>query len=533
MATVAAIYSLLLPNTGSFNMKRAILSSLLFVLCAPVSAKDLTIIYTNDLHAKHKPYVANYVDKNRKIGGFENIAAYVEKERTNDPHAIFLDAGDYFAGSTVDSITKGEAIIDIMNNMGYDAVSIGNHEFDYGWDNMLVQLSKANFSVLAGNVFFEDTEKLVWDNPYQIIEKDGIKYGVIGIHGEFAFDDTVSFEMRQNIEARDEAYYTQKYIDQLKPQVDVVILLVHEGTPARQSSFGSSDVTRALNKDIELAKQLNGLDVLITGHAHVGTPEPIEVNDTLIVSTDAYGINVGKLVLDFDEVKKNIRGYDFELKTIFDDEWKGHLLTRKAIDKWSDYVEKESSKVIAKTSEKLTRSYGESSKLGNIVADAILSKFPESVAAFTNSGGIREDISAGNITLGNLIDSLPFPNYPVEMTLTGKEIHALLEHAAGLTNGVLQTSSSVYYEYDTSLEKGQRIVKATINGKKIVDNESYRISTNNFLADGGDGFKEFASGKNRVNIPDEYLYMTVSNYLKDRSALKKSSEIRIVNTSNK
>ncbi|WP_299694737.1 bifunctional UDP-sugar hydrolase/5'-nucleotidase [uncultured Vibrio sp.] len=514
-------------------MKKTLLSTLIFVCASPLQAKDLTILYTNDLHAKHQPYIAQYVDEKNEIGGFANIASYVESERKVSPSALFLDAGDYFAGSTVDSLTDGEATIDIMNHMGYDAVSVGNHEFDYGWDNMLVRFSKAEFDILLGNVFFEDTETLVWKNPYQIIEKDGVKFGVIGIHGEFAFDDTVSHEMRQNIEARDEAFYTQKYIDQLKPQVDVVILLVHEGTPARQSSFGASDVKRALNKDIELAKQLSGLDVLITGHAHVGTPEPIEVNDTLIVSTDGYGINVGKLVLDFNEKTRTISGYNFELNTIYDKDWERHPATQKAVDKWSDVIEEATSEVIATTDELLTRSYGESSRLGNLAADAILARFPDSVAAFTNSGGIREDIAAGDITLGDVINSFPFPNYPAEMTLTGEQLYSLLEHAAGLTNGVMQSSSSVYYEYNSSLPVGERIVTATINGEPIVNSQSYRIATNNFFADGGDGFKAFASGKDRVNIPNEYLYTTVSDYLKTNNALDNINEVRIVDSSNK
>ena len=508
-------------------MRKTLIASLLACTALPLMAKDLTILYTNDIHSKADPFIARYIDENREVGGFANIAAYVEQEKAKNPTSVFLDAGDYFSGSTIDSLTKGEAIIDIMNNMGYDAVSIGNHEFDYGWDNTLVQLSKANFEVLLGNVFFEGSDKLFWDKPYTIIERDGIKLGIIGLHGVFAFDDTVAAEMRQNIEARDEVAFLQKYIDVLEPQVDITVALIHQGTPARQSSSGATDVRRALDKDIETVKQVEGLDLLITGHAHVGTPEPIKVNDTLILSTDGYGINVGKLVIDFDEDKRQIRGYDFNLQSIWADEWTPKAEVQASINKWNQYAAAITEEQVTTAPEALTRAYGESSKLGNLVADSILATFKDAELAFTNSGGIREDINAGEMSYGDLIDALPFPNYPVFLKLTGKQIETLLEHAAGLTNGVMQTSTGFYYEYDSSRPVGERITSATLNGDKLQPKRVYQIATNNFLADGGDGFTAFTEGTDRINIPDEPLHDTVKRFLASKNAFENINEVRI------
>lgn len=508
-------------------MKKLLLASMIGLTVFPAFANDLTILYTNDIHAKVDPFVAPYIDKERKVGGFANIAEYAKQQKANNPEALFLDAGDYFSGSTVDSLSKGEAIIDIMNQMDYDVATIGNHEFDYGWDNMLVQLSKANFNILQGNVTFEGTDKLIWDNPYTIIERNGVKIGIIGLHGKFAFYDTVSAETRQNIEAKDEVPLLKKYIAELEPQVDMTVLLVHEGTPARQSTSGSTDVRRALDKDIQLAKEVDGIDLLITGHAHVGTPEPIKVNDTLIVSTDAYGINVGKLELDFDTKTDRIRSHKFELKTIWDDEWQGDKQTQQVIDKWNKFVEKETQTVLGHTDVLLGRSYGESSELGNLTADAIMHRFPESELAFTNSGGIRADIKAGDITLGDVIDALPFPNYPVAMTLSGEQILSLLEHAAGLSNGVMQTSHNIEYLYDSSKPVGSRITKATINGKEFDLKRQYRVATNNFLADGGDGFATFLKGTDVEKLENEYLFKTVQDYLANPEVLDKIHGKRI------
>lgn len=509
-------------------MKKRLLASLIAMAATPLCAKDLTIIYTNDIHAKVDPYVARYIDEERAVGGFANVAAYIKQEKAVSPEStIVLDAGDYFSGSTVDTLTEGEAIIDVMNSMGYDIASIGNHEFDYGWDNTLVQLAKANFEILLGNVFFEGTDKPFWDKPYTIVERDGLKLGVIGLHGKFAFYDTVAANMRQNLEARDEIEYLQKYLDELRPQVDVTILLVHQGTPARQSSLGNNDVRRALDKDIQTAKQVKGLDILVTGHAHVGTPEVIEVNDTLVVSTDAYGINVGKLTIDFDEKARKIKDYDFSLKTIWADEWTADKETQARIDKWKAVVDKIVSEKLAHTENTLIRSYGESSTLGNLVADSMMPNFPDGELAFTNSGGIRADIEAGDITYGDVIDSLPFPNYPVVMDLTGQQIRSLMEHAAGLSNGVMQVSSGVYMAYDSSKPVGERVLELKLNGKYITDERVYRVVTNNFLADGGDGFAAFTEGKNRKERAGEPLSLGFKAYLARPDALAKVTEVRI------
>lgn len=296
-------------------------AGILFTLPFWACAKDVTIIYTNDLHAHVEPYKVPWIaDGKRDIGGWANITTLVKQEKAKNKATWFFDAGDYFTGPYISSLTKGKAIIDILNTMQYDAATIGNHEFDHGWDDTLLQLSRAKFPIVQGNIFYEDSSKSFWDKPYTIVEKDGVKIGVIGLHGVFAFNDTVSAATRVGIEARDEIKWLQRYIDELKGKVDLTVALIHEGTPARQSSMGNTDVRRALDKDIQTASQVKGLDILITGHAHVGTPEPIKVGNTLILSTDSGGIDVGKLVLDYQEKPHQFTVKNFELKTIFADE---------------------------------------------------------------------------------------------------------------------------------------------------------------------------------------------------------------------
>lgn len=494
---------------------KLIAAGILLTLPFWACAKDVTIIYTNDLHAHVEPYKVPWIaDGKRDIGGWANITTLVKEEKTKNKSTWFFDAGDYFTGPYISSLTKGKAIIDIMNTMPFDAVTMGNHEFDHGWDNTLLQLSQAKFPIVQGNIFYQNSHKLFWDKPYTIIEKEGVKIGVIGLHGVFAFNDTVSAATRVGIEARDEIKWLQHYIDELKDKVDLTVLLVHEGTPARQSSLGSTVVRRALDKDIQTASQVKGLDILITGHAHVGTPEPIKAGNTLILSTDSGGIDVGKLVLDYRK-PHSFTMKNFELKTIYADEWKPDPQTKQVIDGWNKKLDEVVGQTVAQSPVELTRAYGESASLGNLAADALLAAAGKNTQlALTNSGGIRSEIPSGAITMGGVISTFPFPNELVTMDLTGKQLRSLMEHGASLSNGVLQVSKGLEMKYDSSKPAGQRVLEFTLNGEAIKDATVYHIATQNFLADGGDGFTTFTEGHARNTKGGYYVYNAVIDYFK-------------------
>ncbi|WP_224154935.1 bifunctional metallophosphatase/5'-nucleotidase [Escherichia coli] len=480
-----------------------------------VLAQDVTIYYTNDIHAHVNPAKIIAVDKNRLIGGMANIAGIVNEAKKKSKDVFFFDAGDYFTGPYISTLTKGEAIIDIMNTMPFDAVSVGNHEFDHGVPNMVSQLSKAKFPILLGNIYYTDTNKPVWDHPWTIIEKDGLKIGVIGLHGAFALYLYLIHLYETTRLSIISIKYLNKALAELKGKVDITVLLIHEGVPARQSSFGSKDVERLLQADIETAKKVNGVDVLITGHAHVGTPQPIKVNNTLIVSTDAYGTNIGKLVLDYNPKTKKIDSYNGELITIFADQFKPDTIVQNTIDKWSAKLNKITQEVVGHSPVVLTREYGSSSSTGNLILDAMMEKTPDAVAGFQNSGGMRADFPKGDITLGDVISTFPFNNDLIEMDLTGRDLKSLMTHATNLTNGVLQVSKSVAVVYDSKKPFNQWLISFTINGKPVEDNQTYRIATHSFCASGGDGFEAFLNGKNVKTIPGTTSAESIIDYFKN------------------
>ncbi|MBL7996181.1 bifunctional metallophosphatase/5'-nucleotidase [bacterium] len=518
-------------------MKRHLLLFLLFTLFSQFSfsqttdhkdsVRSLTILYTNDLHAHFEPMQVNWISETRKVGGFANIATIVKTAKKSNPNTLYFDAGDYFTGPKFSSLTKGEAVIDVLNHLSIDAACIGNHEFDHGWQNLEEQLKKATFPILNGNIFYAGTDRLFWNHPYVILEKNGIRIGVIGLHGKYAFYDTIADIMIRGIEARDEEVYLKKYIKELEGQVDLIVLLVHEGIPGKQSSAVLTDAERNLQRDIELAKSVPGIDIIITGHAHQGTHQPLISNGTIIVSTDALGMEVGELDIQYDPGKDKITGFKNSLNYVFDDEIEDDAHTKQAIEKWKNKLSEIADQKIGTISQSLTRSYSEESLMGNMVADAMLHAYPDNDLAITNSGGLRDDITGPAVTMGNLISAFPFPNTIVLVEMKGKDIKDLFEHAAGLTNGILQVSEGVEMHYSVSAAAGNRVVLYKLNGKTFKDDKTYKVVTSNFLADGGDGFLAFRRALSKKDTRVEIL-QTMIQYLKSFDVYKPQLFGRVV-----
>jgi 5'-nucleotidase/UDP-sugar diphosphatase len=505
-----------------------VLAAALVFASAAVQAqqRDLTILYSNDLHAHLEPHKVPWVSETRLVGGFANIATLVKREKAANPYTVYFDAGDYFTGPYISSLTKGEAIIDAMNYLGLDAACVGNHEFDHGWQNAREQFKKAKFPILNGNIFEKGTDKLHWNNPYIIKKVNGIRIGVIGMHGKFAFYDTTSDEMIQGVDARDEEVYLRRYITELKDKADIIVLLIHEGIPGRQSTTGAKDVARNLQRDIELAKNVPGIDIIVTGHAHQGTPQPLVSNGTIIVSTDAYTIELGKLEITYDKKTDKVTSFKNTLNYLYDDEVPDDEQMLKVIGKWKDKLKQITDEVVTTSPAALTRSYGEESNMGDMVADAMLNAHPEYDFAVTNSGGLRQDIDAGVVRVGDLISAFPFPNTIVQLQMKGADMRAIFEHGAGLTNGILQVSKGVEVVYDESKPVGSRIVKCNINGVPLDDGKTYKVLTSNFLADGGDGFLVFKKTLSYKNTGVEMLDSMVK-YLKKFKTFDQKIEGRV------
>lgn len=198
----------------------------------------------------------------------------------------------------------------------------------------------------------------------------------------------------------------------------------------------------------------------------------------------------------------------------------------KVINKWKTKLNTITGEKVTKTTQTLTRSYGEESLMGNMVADSILDYFPEYDFAVTNSGGLRQDIDAGFVTVGDLVSMFPFPNTIVQLEMKGKDLRTIFEHGAGLTNGILQVSKNVEMAYDESLPAGRRITELKIKGVPLDDDKTYKVLTSNFLADGGDGFLAFGKNSSYKNTGVQILDAMIK-YLKKFETYKPEIEGRV------
>ncbi|MGK4624424.1 5'-nucleotidase C-terminal domain-containing protein, partial [Raoultella ornithinolytica] len=205
----------------------------------------------------------------------------------------------------------------------------------------------------------------------------------------------------------------------------------------------------------------------------------------LILSTDSGGIDVGKLVLDVKPATHTHEVKSFELKTLYADEWKPDPTTQKVINGWNKKLADIVRQPVGESPIALTRAYGESSQLGNLFTDAMLAAAPKAQIALINSGSLRADLNAGPLTFGDITSTFPFKNELTEMDLSGKDLRNLMEHAASLTNGILQMSQGAEMHYMPQKPAGKRVVSFTINGKEIADTETYHVATTTFLALGG------------------------------------------------
>lgn len=482
------------------HIKVSLLVVIAFVGLLPVFqgiyAEELVILYTNDLHAQVEPMKATWREDQRLMGGFANIAAYVNEVRAAKKNVVFFDAGDMLTGPAISSLTQGEAVFDIINTMGFDAATLGNHEFDHGWENTKKLLYQADFPVLAANIFYEETN-IPFAKPYEIIEKGDLKIGVIGILGKRC-GDAILGTCRQGIEFREQEAIIQEYVNILEPHVDLIVLLTHGGKPGIQSSIAEADPQQVLQKDVEIAKNVRGIHVLITGHLHKGVEEPILIEETgtLIVSTYGQGIVVGHLELTIDKEKKAVIKYDGHLKRIFADEITPYPLTQTKIDYWNERLEKITGQAVGYAEVDLTRSYKAESLLGNLIADAMLeSDNYDADIAFVNSFSIRANIDKGDITIGDILAALPFTDAVITSEMRGKDVLAILERSvSGVYVGLQQAGISVTYDPDK--EAGNRVIEATVNGKKLDEEKYYTVATPDYLFYGGDGYTMFANGEN-------------------------------------
>jgi 5'-nucleotidase len=490
----------------------------------------LTILHTNDTHAWHDPNRAGN-------GGVARQAAVVEQVRAAMENVLLLDAGDRFTGTLFHAQYLGQDQVQIMNLLGYDAMALGNHEFDHGDDVLAEFLRGVNFPVVSANVDFSASTLAGLVEPYTVLDVNGQQIGVIGL----LTADTVhkSRPSEAVVFSEDYAGVAQQYVDELTGMgVNKIILLTHQG----------------LGLDRQVAAQVTGVDVIVGGDSHsrlsntyAGAEDvyPVVVNNpngepVYIVQADDQNEFLGRLDVTFDAEGKVTRATgdlillsqyitpDPETVTLLD-ELRAPLeaLLAQKVGETAVFLDNENA--LCRFEECL---------LGNLIADALRQETGAQIAVM-NGGGIRASIDEGEITLGEVRTVLPFGNLISTFQLKGSDIWAMLENGVsrwnspeGGTGRFLQVSG-LRYTWDLNQEVGSRIVSAEVWNEESgayepLDLEAtYTMAANNFMRGGGDEYVMF-----RDNAIDPYdfgrpLDVVVAEYITANSPLAPELEGRI------
>lgn len=483
-------------------------------------AGKTVILHTNDVHGA--------------IEGYAYITALKADYEAKGAEVILVDAGDYSQGEVYVSDTKGLDAVEMMNVTGYDVVTLGNHEFDYGYAQLKENMTKADFKILCANVYGEDGIP-IFDANYTYTTKSGVKIGFFGMETPEAQTKANPALIKGLKFDTDLKAVAEKQLEALKDD-DVVIALSHLGVDDSSKPYTSYDLYNAAK----------GIDFIIDGHSHSVMTKG--KNGEPIQSTGTKFANIGVIVID-DASKKIESNSLYEIK---EDTAKDAAVAA-AAQKIIDRIDKEYGAVFAKSKVELNGAKapngnhdGETNN-GDLITDAMLWKVMQNkegltvnedhVVAITNGGGIRAAIKAGDVTKKDIKTVLPFGNTIEVIYVTGTELLEALEASTFCVpesiggfpqvSGISYTiSTGAVYDanaetYPASTYYGpksiNRVTINSINGKDFKLGDTYAVVTNNFSAAGGDTYYAFkaATAKFDTGVPlDEAVMEYVTKELK-------------------
>lgn len=507
----------------AMNMKRKLLAllltmALLTALCAPAMAANLSayagklvILHTNDVHGRA------VADEKNGVFGYASIAELKEELEEAGASVLLLDAGDAAQGMPVVNMSMGKTAMEFMNATGYDAMCPGNHEFDWGYDNLQQLRETAQFPVLAANIVDKVSGENVFEANNIFEMANGMKVGVFGLDTPEALTKThpdkvkgISFYMEAELYA-----CAQAQVDALTAAgCDVIVCLGHLGVSEES----------APNRSYDVIENTTGIDLFIDGHSHTVIDGGETVGETLLVSTGEYFENIGMVVYDGETLSARLIGAQVDPDAVAlglidferDDE------VEDLVNSVNAKIEKQLSAAFAKTEVVLNgeRAPGvrtEETNLGDFAADAILWAARQAmgdgiVAAITNGGGIRATIQAGDITMKDMKTVFPFGNQVTVLTVTGAELLEALEAATYSTPeaiGAFPQVSGIVFTIDTTVafeqgemypdstyyapaKPGSRVTIESVGGEAFDPEALYTIATNDFTAAGGDTYYAFA-----------------------------------------
>ena len=453
---------------------KKLLSIFLFVFILSCSAQKeevkFRILHMNDTHSKNKEFVKVSQDKTytNRYGGASRRKTFIENYKNTNDNVIVMHAGDTIAGSVFSIVYSGLDEVQIMNDIGVDISTLGNHEFDFGFSQLDKIMRSRNFPTIACNVNFIGTTNRYLE-PYITTNINGVNIAVVGV---------VQSEKRNIIDSldildiEDEVVSLKNLLDEvpLKNTNDILILLSHAG----------------FDIDKKIAIELpNVFDIIVGGHTHTLLKEPTFINDTMIVQAGEYGEYIGTIDVKFKNNKYSSSDYKLVRldESIKEDEGMLAMISNMQIE-----VDNRFNIAIATLGENLLDDdvRSKSVALGNFVADAVESSQESIDIALVNSGSLRASLYSGNVTLGNIYEFFPFDNLIVLTTIDGKLLKQVLELSASKRGegGFMQVSKNALINFDSN----GKIIDSYIKGEKIEDDKKYTVAVADYIFGGGEKY---------------------------------------------
>lgn len=444
---------------------------------------SLQILSINDYHGS--------LAESGKNPGAAKVTQFLADQKARNPEGtILLAAGDMMQGSPDSNLLYGKSVIDVMNYLEFDAMTLGNHEFDWGMGVLEERIHQAAFPVLCANIIDGQTGKNPnFVKPYVVVERKGIKLAVIGvITQETAV--TTNPKVIGNYTFTDPAAAVRNLVPELKQQgAQVIIVLSHLSSYMNKAGIITGDGPK-------LARESTGIDAIITGHSHQTVHGKVE--EIPVVQAAYNGRAVGMIEMVIDSQHGTVQSREVTVLPV-----PNTTVPDPAMEKFLHHslqeIEPLKKTAVSYTHFELShdRSAPLQTVLGQFVTDG-MRQTAESDIAFCNIGGLRTSIAAGVITMGNLYEVMPFDNTLFTLELTGREVMQVLQY--GLENkqfGMMQYSGLTIV-YDPQAPQGNRFVSVKLlNGKPLAIDKTYKVVTNDFMATGGDGFTMLQGGKNR------------------------------------
>jgi 5'-nucleotidase len=492
----------------------------------PVSLRILAI---NDFHGNLRPpaggiRIADPADKAKKItvaaGGAEHMATLVRQLRQDHNNAIFVAAGDLIGASPfLSAMFHDEPTVEALSMMGLEVAAVGNHEFDEGKDELLrIQnggchptdgcqgphpFAGAKFHYLAASTFEKATGKTIFP-AYEIRKFDGIPVAFIGLTLK-GTPTVVSPVGVAGLEFRDEADTVNALVPELKARgVEAIVVLIHEG------GFPAGDYNECPGISgpiVDIVKKFDkAVDVVISGHTHQAYV--CEIDGRLVTSGDKYGTIVTAIDLKLDPKTRDVISASADNVIVRTAAYPSDPDQTALLQSYDTFAAPIADRHAGSVTETLSRTPNDAgeSPLGDIVADAQLAATRTeangaAVIAFNNPGGVRTDIAKkpdGTVSYADVFASQPFRNQLVTLTLSGAQIKNMLEQQWLDPNRprILQVSKGFNYTWDAARPYGERVVadRMSLNGRRVEPAQTYRVTVNNYLAVGGDGFTVLKDG---------------------------------------